>query len=270
MNYERANHRWDEARDAQLTDLWAAEVKVADIAVRMFTTAGAVADRRHLLGLPKRKNPSTGWTDERVEATKTLWRDGKSASQIAMILNCGLSRNAVIGKLHRMGLSHEGRGAPQRPTRAHYAHLPTTPRRKPKPAPIPGVSATLSWKSPVSSAEDQRARQAEGAAAETRSARGVNVDSPNARPFMEAQGGCKWALGDRGAIRYCCNPLAGGEGWGRVWCAGHVAVGLADTQPKGLKPRDATRFTRFEANDRYPVARPSSPVSAWDDAREAA
>src|SRR6201982_2043380 len=45
-----------------------------------------------------------GWTDERVELLKTLWADGLSASQIAAELG-GITRNAVIGKVHRLGLS---------------------------------------------------------------------------------------------------------------------------------------------------------------------
>jgi GcrA cell cycle regulator len=49
------------------------------------------------------------WTDERVELLKKLWQDGLSASQIAGELG-GVTRNAVIGKVHRLGLS--GRGQP--------------------------------------------------------------------------------------------------------------------------------------------------------------
>ncbi len=45
------------------------------------------------------------WTDERVEQLKKLWLDGKSASQIAGELANGITRNAVIGKVHRLGLS---------------------------------------------------------------------------------------------------------------------------------------------------------------------
>jgi GcrA cell cycle regulator len=45
------------------------------------------------------------WTDERVETLKTMWSDGKSASQIAKELG-GVTRNAVIGKVHRLGLSN--------------------------------------------------------------------------------------------------------------------------------------------------------------------
>jgi GcrA cell cycle regulator len=44
------------------------------------------------------------WTDERVELLKKLWADGLSASQIAAELG-GVTRNAVIGKVHRLGLS---------------------------------------------------------------------------------------------------------------------------------------------------------------------
>jgi GcrA cell cycle regulator len=60
------------------------------------------------------------WTDERVELLKKLWQDGLSASQIAAELG-GVTRNAVIGKVHRLGLS--GRGQPtssiKRQRRAH-------------------------------------------------------------------------------------------------------------------------------------------------------
>jgi GcrA cell cycle regulator len=44
------------------------------------------------------------WTDERVETLKKLWSDGLSASQIAAALG-GITRNAVIGKVHRLGLA---------------------------------------------------------------------------------------------------------------------------------------------------------------------
>lgn len=50
------------------------------------------------------------WTDERVETLKKLWMDGLSASQIAAELGEGVTRNAVIGKVHRLKLS--GRAKP--------------------------------------------------------------------------------------------------------------------------------------------------------------
>lgn len=49
------------------------------------------------------------WTDERVEALRKLWMEGRTASQIAKELG-DVTRNAVIGKVHRLGLS--GRPSP--------------------------------------------------------------------------------------------------------------------------------------------------------------
>lgn len=62
---------------------------------------------------------AAGWTDERVELLKKLWMEGLSASQIAGELGDGVTRNAVIGKVHRLKLS-----ARAKPTN-------TTPRARP-------------------------------------------------------------------------------------------------------------------------------------------
>lgn len=54
------------------------------------------------------------WTDERVELLSRLWLDGRSASQIAAELGSGITRNAVIGKVHRLGLAGRAKAvAPQ-------------------------------------------------------------------------------------------------------------------------------------------------------------
>jgi GcrA cell cycle regulator len=63
------------------------------------------------------------WTDDRVELLKKLWSDGLSASQIAAELG-GISRNSVIGKVHRLGLSGRAKSPSsavprQRKPRAH-------------------------------------------------------------------------------------------------------------------------------------------------------
>ncbi len=52
------------------------------------------------------------WTDERIERLKELWSNGMTASQIADELG-GVSRNAVIGKAHRLGL--QSRPSPVKP-----------------------------------------------------------------------------------------------------------------------------------------------------------
>ena len=46
-----------------------------------------------------------GWTPEKTEQLKKLWNEGHTASQIAAMLGDGISRNAVIGKSHRLGLA---------------------------------------------------------------------------------------------------------------------------------------------------------------------
>lgn len=61
------------------------------------------------------------WTDDRVELLTKLWADGLSASQIAGHLG-GVTRNAVIGKVHRLGLSGRAtssRSSSPRPRRTH-------------------------------------------------------------------------------------------------------------------------------------------------------
>src|SRR5580765_3467208 len=73
-----------------------------------------------------------GWTDERVELLKKLWLDGHSASQIAKQLG-EVTRNAVIGKVHRLGLS--GRATPSQHTRPVFK-APRPPRPAVSSAPV--------------------------------------------------------------------------------------------------------------------------------------
>ncbi|WP_223565221.1 GcrA family cell cycle regulator [Agrobacterium tumefaciens] len=64
------------------------------------------------------------WTNERVAKLKRLWSEGLSASQIAAQLG-GVSRNAVIGKVHKLNLPGRSRG-PHIETRSIAARSPTT------------------------------------------------------------------------------------------------------------------------------------------------
>lgn len=72
------------------------------------------------------------WTDERVELLKKLWSEGLSASQIAAQLG-GVSRNAVIGKVHRLKLSGRGKTTTAAPR-----------SKKPAPAPVAAPRSTSS------------------------------------------------------------------------------------------------------------------------------
>jgi GcrA cell cycle regulator len=67
------------------------------------------------------------WTDDRVDRLKTLWSEGLSASQIAADLG-GVTRNAVIGKVHRLGLSGRAKPQPQA-ARPRKSRQPTHPMR---------------------------------------------------------------------------------------------------------------------------------------------
>lgn len=95
---------------------------------------------------------SEGWTEARIERLKSMVAEGGSAAVIAEALG-GVSRNAIIGKCHRLGLdlslpsggagkrlSREGRGLTSRAKPKALARAPV-PRRAPavKPAPAPRI-----------------------------------------------------------------------------------------------------------------------------------
>ncbi|MGH6785496.1 MAG: GcrA family cell cycle regulator [Novosphingobium sp.] len=82
------------------------------------------------------------WTDERIERLTKMWEGGATASQIADELG-GVSRNAVIGKAHRLGL--KARPSPVKPNEKEAAP-PPAPKAKPaepaaRPAPRPAPAA---------------------------------------------------------------------------------------------------------------------------------
>src|SRR5688500_13729800 len=70
-----------------------------------------------------------GWTEERVELLKKLWLEGLSASQIAGVLGEGVTRNAVIGKVHRLKLTGRAKPASSAP-RARATPRPSTGVRR--------------------------------------------------------------------------------------------------------------------------------------------
>lgn len=87
------------------------------------------------------------WTDERVETLKRMWAEGQSASAIAKELG-GVTRNAVIGKVHRLGLSNRGDEAEPVPApaaapepvaekKADRQPAPADPALRPEPQPEP-------------------------------------------------------------------------------------------------------------------------------------
>ena len=80
------------------------------------------------------------WTDDRVETLKKMWGEGQSASQIAKELG-GVTRNAVIGKVHRLGLSNRAGSGGNAAKTAPKADTKTKTPAKPKAAPKAKVAA---------------------------------------------------------------------------------------------------------------------------------
>ena len=187
------------------------------------------------------------WTDERVEMLKKMWGEGQSASQIAKELG-GVTRNAVIGKVHRLGLSNRTAGA-----------APAKPEPKAKPASKPEPKAK-------SAPKTEAARPAPSAAPETKSAiparrqiipagqplppqPSANEISPEALAkvnevekkakkisLMElTERTCKWPVGDPATpdFWFCGLPVQSGK----PYCEAHVGVAF---QPMSAR-RDRKR-----------------------------
>src|SRR5688500_5724800 len=106
------------------------------------------------------------WTDERIDRLKALWTKGATASQIAEELG-GVSRNAVIGKAHRLGL--ESRPSPVKPGEE---------KDKKAPAPKPAAAAPKATKPAPPKAAPTAAAPREPAADEPRTSEPAAVAQP--------------------------------------------------------------------------------------------
>ncbi|PLL11507.1 GcrA cell cycle regulator [Tabrizicola sp. TH137] len=94
------------------------------------------------------------WTDERVETLKRMWAEGQSASQIAKELG-GVTRNAVIGKVHRLGLSNRAPGG-----REDEEDTPVAAKPEPKPEPAAATAASAARAEPAARPAPERAATA--------------------------------------------------------------------------------------------------------------
>ena len=149
-----------------------------------------------------------GWTDERVELLKRLWLDGLSASQIAKQLG-GVTRNAVIGKVHRLGLS--GRATPSQPQRPIFK----APR-----APRPAVAAAPAPRRPVEPATQQTAALAR-----------FSEEPGSATVLTLGAHMCKWPIGDPASDGFTfCGRRSEREG---PYCTEHAHVAYQPQQKKG-------------------------------------
>jgi len=129
------------------------------------------------------------WTDEVIKELKRLVAKKLSAQQIATKLDCGASRNAVIGKAHRLGLKL----APQA-KRPRRAVLPAAPEATQQPA------------APAGETPDEIPPHAPGLPC---------------RLADLALGMCRYPYGDRPPYTFC-----GQRVWaeGSSWCAEHARI----------------------------------------------
>ena len=161
------------------------------------------------------------WTDDRVEVLKKLWLDGLSASQIAKQLG-GVTRNAVIGKVHRLGLS--GRAAPSQPARQ------LRPVRPARPA---GHAAA-----PARRAEPQDRTKP----ALPQPVRVYVTEEPGTATVLTLSAHmCKWPIGDPSAdgFTFC------GRGTEGTYCSEHSRVAYQPPQnKKKSSPNELARSLR--------------------------
>jgi GcrA cell cycle regulator len=86
------------------------------------------------------------WTEERIDTLKKMWDSGMTATQIAEELG-GVSRNAVIGKAHRLGL--QSRPSPVKPNEPKAEAAPVAPKPTPPAAPAPKPPAAAAPRAPA-------------------------------------------------------------------------------------------------------------------------
>lgn len=145
------------------------------------------------------------WTDERVERLKEYWTQGLSASQIAARIG-GITRNAVIGKAHRLNLS-------ARPSPIRSGGGNSRPRARPKP-----TTTTAEGRNPV---RLSGASVAPLEAEVERAMRTINKARPPARGAVGSTS-CLWPFGNPGEsnFHFCDAPALEG----RPYCDEHCSM----------------------------------------------
>lgn len=153
------------------------------------------------------------WTDERVETLKKLWQDGLSCTQIAKQLG-GVTRNAVIGKITRLGLA--GRAAPSAPARPKF--------RAPRPA-RPAVASPPPPPPPLPPAPARYVEEGPGLA--TVLTLGTHM--------------CKWPIGDprNATFTYCGRRQDKGP-----YCAEHARVAYQPIVKDGKRRQTGNELAR--------------------------
>jgi GcrA cell cycle regulator len=184
-------------------------------------------------------NEAGAWTEDRVELLKKLWSDGLSASQIAGELG-SVTRNAVIGKVHRLGLS----GRAKNPAAAS-APRSNTPRKAPTRSPSHPMSGGQGGNAGMTRGANALAPQYSAEAeAEPEAAPAPSEDV--VIPFSERvtimdlrEYMCRWPMGDptTAEFRFC----GGRSQTGMPYCSYHSRIAY---QPAADRRRDRSRMAR--------------------------
>ncbi len=169
---------------------------------------------------------TAGWTEDRVGALKKLWLEGQSASQIAKQLGGGVTRNAVIGKVHRLGLS--GRAAPSQPARAASTFRPARVRTTPpaQPSAPRRIEAAQTAPRPVAPTPLPAIAELPGTA--TVMTLGAHM--------------CKWPIGDPSSTEFSFCGRRASEG---VYCVEHARVAYQPQIKRGGKEELARSLRRY-------------------------
>ena len=155
---------------------------------------------------------ATGWTSDRVEVLGRLWSEGQSASQIAAVLGGGVTRNAVIGKVHRLGLSGRGK----------TGTAPATPRPA-KPTRSPSHPMTMDGARANGSAEIVVEAKSEPAPVAAWRKSDVAIPETRLVTILELRDSmCKWPIGDpsRADFGFCGQRSSGGL----PYCTAHCQL----------------------------------------------
>ncbi|PJI92568.1 GcrA cell cycle regulator [Yoonia maricola] len=181
------------------------------------------------------------WTDERVETLKKMWGEGQSASQIAKELG-GVTRNAVIGKVHRLGLSNRaGSGGSaakatpkEKPAAAAKPAVKVAPKPKAAPASTPpkeeqeldenGIPISAARRAIIPAGQPLPPQPSANEISPEALAKVSEVEKSAKRiSLMElTEKTCKWPVGDPATDDFWFCGLAVQQG--KPYCEAHVGV----------------------------------------------
>ena len=178
------------------------------------------------------------WTDERVELLRKLWNEGLSASQVAAEIGAGITRNAVIGKIHRLGLSQRAKSAVA--ARPRVAKPPRPQQGVMRPS-AGGNGGAPSIMGNVALALSPRVLPTP----DTRPQEEVVIPLTERVTIMELRETmCRWPIGDPTTpeFRFCGARSPGGGGG--PYCGHHAQIAYQPVQDR-RRARDDMKTARF-------------------------